>query len=113
MSVISAIRAYFSKTKQIRRSLQLLVSFIKPHKAISRDTLARWTIGILKLAGVNTNKYASHSTHGAMVTKARELYISVKCILENAGWKTAWSFAQHYNKRIEKLGGLAKPLLTH
>ena len=104
---------YLSKTKQIRKSCQLLVSYIKPRKAISRDTLARWTIGILKLAGVNTTKYASHSTRGAMLSKARQLGISVKRILVHAGWKTARSFAQHYNKRIEKLGGLAKRLLTH
>ena len=101
LCVVSAIRAYFSKTKEIR-SCQLLVSFIKSHKAISRDTLARWTIGILKFAGINTNKYASYSTRGAMVSKARQLGILVKCILAHAGWKTARSFAQHYNKRIAK-----------
>ena len=78
--LVSAIRAYLSKTKQIRRSHQLLVSYIKPHKEISRDALDRWTIGILKLAGVNTTKYASHSMHGAIVSKARQLGISVKRI---------------------------------
>ena len=90
--VVSAIRAYLSRTKQMRRSCQLLVSYIKPHKEISRDTLARWTISILKLAGVNTTKYASHSTCGVLVSKARQLEISVKCILTHAGWKTAHSF---------------------
>ena len=112
LCVVSVIRAYISKTKEIRRSGQLLVSFIKPHKAISRDTLARWTIGILKQTSI-TNKYASYSTHGTMVSKARQLGISVKRLLAHVGWKTARSFTQHYNKRIEKSGGLAKRLLTH
>ena len=108
MTIVSAIRTYLSKKKQIRRSRQLLVSYIKPHKEISRNTLARWTIGILKLAGVNTRKYTSHSTGGVMMSKARQLGVSVNHILAHAGWKTARSFAQNYNKRIEKSGGLAK-----
>ena len=71
LCVVSAIRVYLSRTKQIRRSCQLLVSYIQPHKEISRATLARWTTSILKLAGLNTTKYGSHTTHGAMVSKAR------------------------------------------
>ena len=83
------IRVYLSEMKQIRKSCQLLVSYMKPHKAISKDTLAGWKIGILKLAGVSTTKYVSHSTRGAMVSKARQLGISVKRILVHARWKTA------------------------
>ena len=71
-SIVSAIRACLSKTKEMWRLRQLLVSFIKPYKAISRDTLARWTIGIFKQADIDTMKYASHSTKGAMVSKARQ-----------------------------------------
>ena len=59
LGVVLAIR---TKTKEVRQTNQLLISFIKPHKAISRDTLARWTMAILKEVGIDTNKYVSHST---------------------------------------------------
>ena len=111
LCIVSAIKEYLFKTKELRNSRQLLVSFIKPHKGISRDTLARWTITVLKEAGIDTDRYASHSTRGAMASKAKLLGISVKRILAHAGWKTARSFARHYNKRLEKGDGVARRLL--
>ena len=99
-------------TRMLRASQQLLVSYIKLHKAITRYTLARWTIRVLKMAGINTDKYASHSTLGAMASKARLLGISVKKNLAHAGWKTAKSFAKHYNKRLEKPSRIADRLLS-
>ena len=78
LCVVSALRTYISLTRTLRASQQLLVSYIKPHKAITRNTLARWTIRMLKMVGVNTNKYASCSTHGEMASKARLLGIYEK-----------------------------------
>ena len=111
LCIVSAIREYVKKTSKLRKNSQLLISFIRPFGPISRDTLARWTIRVLKLAGVNTDKYASHSTRGAVATKARKLGLSVKSILKHAGWKTERSFARHYNKRIEKKDKVANKLL--
>jgi hypothetical protein len=102
LCVVRAIKAYIKLTKKIRKSNQLLISFIKPNGPISRDTLARWTIRVLTLAGVDTKRYSSHSTRGAVASSARALGVSVKTILSCAGWKTSVSFARHYNKRIER-----------
>ena len=105
-------KGLYLRDKDSSASRQLLVSFIKPHKAITRDTLARWSMRVLKLVGVNTDRYASHSTHGAMASKARLLGISVKKILAHAGWKTVKSFTKHYN-RLEKSNSVADLLLTN
>ena len=111
LCVVTTIRDYISKTACLRTSQKLLVSYIKPHAAISRDTLARWTLRILRLAGVNTQHYAPHSTRGAMVSKARQLGISVRKILVHAGWKTQKAFAKHYNKKVEKRSKIAETLI--
>ena len=113
LCVVSAIREYLNKTLELRTSKQLLISYIKPHGPISRDTLARWTLRTLKEAGVNTNDYAAHSTRGAMASKARLLGISVRNILVHAGWKTQRNFARHYNRRVEKRSKVAEKLLKH
>ena len=109
--VIRALRAYIWRTKDLRLSKQLLISFIRPHGPVSRDTLARWTVQTLKRAGINTDTYSAHSTRGAAASGAKALGVSVKAILKHAGWKTERAFAKHYNKRIEKKVGIARRLL--
>ena len=109
--VVRALKMYVRRTKALRLSEQLLVSFIRPHGPISRDTLARWTVQTLDRAGVNTNIYGAHSTRGAVASGAKALGISVKAILKHAGWKTERAFAKHYNKKIEKYDIVAKRLL--
>ena len=88
------------------------VTSFSPHKAISRDTQSRWTIQVVNRAGGNTDRHASHSTHGAKVSKSRQLGISIKKILTHAGWKMARSFTKHYSKRLEKFNVLPYRLLT-
>ena len=109
--VVRALKAYISRTKDIRVGKQLLVSFIRPHASISRDTLSRWTMLMLKKAGVDTTLYGPHSTRGAAASKAKLLGASVQSILKHAGWKTARSFALHYSKKVEKEDKVAKRLL--
>ena len=112
LCVVRAIRQYIKITKDIRKSSQLLISYIHPNGPISRDTLARWTVRLLGKAGVNTGKYASHSTRGAVASNARTLGVSVKTILACAGWKTSLSFAKHYNKKVESGASMADQLLN-
>lgn len=111
LCVVRAIRKYVVVTQKLRKSNQLLLSFIRPHGPISRDTLARWTIRVLAKAGVDTKKYSAHSTRGAVASNAKALGVSVKNILANAGWKTAVAFARHYNKKVERKDDMASKLL--
>ena len=64
-SVVRTIKSYLCKTKAIRiNNSQLLLSYIGPHEPISRVTLARWTINVLKWAGIDIEKYKADSTRG-------------------------------------------------
>ena len=53
------------------------------------------------MAGINTQKYKSHSTRGASVSAAKRLGVPVSLILKQASWKEALSFPRFYDKDIE------------
>ena len=71
---VRALKEYIKRTQSLRgRETQLLISFVRPHKAVSRDTLARWTLRVLELAGIDTARYKGHSTRGASASAANRL----------------------------------------
>ena len=113
LCVVRAIRTYVDRTKSRRKHNQLLLSYIKPYGPISRDSLSRWTLRVLDAAGIDTNRFAAHSTRGAVASNARALGVPINTILKNAGWKTSIAFAKHYNKRVERQGDMASTLLRH
>jgi len=67
--VIRSLSAYVERTKGLRKSTQLLVSFISPHKAISSQSVSRWLSRPLRLAGIELN-YTGHSSRGASTSAA-------------------------------------------
>ena len=63
LCIIAYLREYIKRTEGLRKEQsQLLISFNKPHKAISKDTIARWVKYTLKQSGINTEQFTSHST---------------------------------------------------
>ena len=103
LCVVRAVKEYLNRTKKVRKGeTQLLLSFVPPHKAISRDTLARWTLKTLALAGIDTTRYGSHSTRGAAASAAKRVGIPINLILKSAGWKNEHSFARFYDKNLDQ-----------
>ena len=103
LCVVRTIKRYLKCTEQVRGHAQLLLSFVRPHAPISRDTLARWTLRVLKEAEIDTDKYKSHSTRGAATSAARRLGVPLNLILKQASWKSADSFAKYYNKKLDEV----------
>ena len=111
--VVKAIKHYIKRTDKLRfkdkvksKNHQMLVSYVAPHKPIERDTLTKWTLGVLDLAGVNVLKYGrkkfgAHSTRGAVTSKAKGLGVPINMIMKKAAWRNASSFAKHYDRPIE------------
>ena len=103
LCVVRALKAYIKRTEELRKGEeQLLISYVPPHKAISRDTLARWTLRALSLAGIDVQKYKGHSTRGASTSAAKRLGASMNLILCQAGWRNVDSFAKFYNKELDQ-----------
>ena len=45
-----------------RRAITAIREFLKPHKAVAKDTVARCIKSILQKSGIDTAKFTSHST---------------------------------------------------
>ena len=103
LCVVRALKLYIEKTRDLRgKEQQLLVSFLAPHRAISRDTLARWTVKVLGMSGVDVGKYKSHSTRGASASAANRLGVPINLLMKHAGWRSVDSFAKYYNKSLDQ-----------
>ena len=86
LCVFEHLKEYLSRTRDLRNGQsQLLISYIKPHKAVSRSTSSRWTKQIMKSAGINVTMYTSHSTRYASTSSCEEKGFSITEIIKSAG----------------------------
>ena len=100
---VVTLECYLSRTRSIReeaRRSPLLLSFQKPHKAVTSATIARWVKEILSLAGVDTGSFGAHSTRAASVSAARVRGVTLKDIMETAGWRRTSTFETFYHKPL-------------
>lgn len=83
---------YIDKTKSLRgKSLQLFVSFHKPHKPVSRSTISRWLKRVLFESGIDISVFSAHSTRAAAASAARDDDMPIDDILRIGGWSNAKS----------------------
>lgn len=104
LCVITVLREYISRTSQLRGSeTQLFVSYNRPHKAISENTISRWLRTVLCRAGIDITVFSAHSVRAATTSKAKSLNVPVDHILKTGGWSEKCStFAIYYDKPIRK-----------
>lgn len=102
LCTVTVYNEYLFRTKNIRRNkTKLLLSYIKPHECVSRDTISRWIKEIMTRSKIDTGKYKAHSVRSASVSKAAST-IPVSQIIAKAGWTNASTFAKYYHKKIER-----------
>lgn len=112
LCVVRTLSRYLERTERVRRgNSQLLLSYIAPFGPISRATLARWTMNVLTLSGIDTKQYKGHSTRGAAASAARDMGVNLNAIMRNASWRDARSFAVHYHKDIVDRGRVQRAIL--
>ena len=102
LCVLTHLNIYLKKTKSLRGSSKLFVSYIKPHKAVSKDTLARWCKSLLAESGIDTNKYSTHSCRSAASSKAKRCGAPLATILDSAGLASERTFAAFYDKKLRR-----------
>ena len=101
LCIFKTIQAYLAKTKPLRgKHTQLLISYQKPHKPVSTDTIARWLKTVLEKAGIDTNIFHAHSTRAASTSAAKTAKLSVNTIMDAAGWTNALTFGKFYDKPV-------------
>ena len=90
---------------------KLFVSFIQPHKGVSRDTISRWAKFGLESAGIDTSQFTAHSIRAATSSKAKERDLPLDVILATTGWVSAATFQKFYHKPIIQQPTLADTVL--
>ena len=96
------LAAYISRTKALRGNgsndfvSKLFISYIKPHKPISTDTLSRWIKLVLASAGIDTSVFKTHSVRGAATSHAYAKSVPTAEISRAADWTNERTFRKYY-----------------
>lgn len=102
LCVYSTLSEYLNRTKDFRRENKcLFISFVKPFAPVTCSTISRWIRTVMASAGIDCDKYKAHSVRSASSSKAKLCNVPIDNILKVAGWSTAKTFAQFYNKDVE------------
>ena len=99
LCVYKTLDYYLKATENLRNSTRLLVSYIKPYRAVTSSTVGRWIKTMLGQAGVDTEQFSSHSIRCASTSKAIAS-VSTDVILATAGWTEESTFRKFYNKPV-------------
>ena len=100
---VNTLRTYVDKTRPLRgEETRLFISFIKPHKAVTSSTIARWLKMIIEQAGIDTSIFGAHSTRGASTSAAARAGITTEDILKAANWSSESVFQRFYHKIVDK-----------
>ena len=102
LCVVQHLQQYLTYTDTLRDDVKkLLITYSKPHKAVSPDCLSRWIKTTLFLAGVDTSKYSAHSKRSASTSAAGRNSVSIAITMKSTGWCQESTFAKFYNKPVE------------
>lgn len=105
LCVCVTLQHYLARTEELRRGFSqeddgLLLSYVRPHKSVTKDTIARWVKAMLRRSGVDTTKFTAGSVRSAAVSKAKAMSIPIASIMAKAGWTQESTFAKFYDKHI-------------
>lgn len=99
--VVKTMNEYIKRTEDIRGNYnQLFISFQKPHKPVSRDSISRWIKKVLLEAGIDTSMFKAHSTRAASSSAAKRDCVPIEEIMKSAGWSNSNTFHKFYDKII-------------
>lgn len=84
--VYFVLKEYLQRSARYRKDCDsLFISYIKPYKAVSRDTISRWLKTVMLRSGIDIKQFSSHSVRSASVSKASINTVAVEKILKVAG----------------------------
>ena len=101
LCVYNVMLEYLKRTELLRgNEEQLLISYQKPFKKVSRDTISRWIKRVMTMSGLYLDQFKAHSTRSASTSAAQRALVPMQDILDRAGWSSAQTFAAYYEKKI-------------
>lgn len=112
LCVVSHVAEYLKRTEPLRaQQSNLFISYQRPYKTVSADTISRWLKNILSEAGIDISKFGAHSTRSAPTSAAKSVNVPIDVIMNTAGWSQESSFAKFYHMPVENQGNFGNTLL--
>ena len=103
LCIVRLFKEYLLRTSTLREGhTQLLISFQKPYKPVSKDTISRWVKATLKASGIDTEQFTAHSCRSASASATKNAGLSLVEIMKTAGWSNCTTFGKFYDKNIIK-----------
>ena len=99
MCVGYAPKIYLSRTLHGSET-QLFINYVKPHRGVSKDTMARWIRAVMLEAGLDDGTFKPHSTRSAATSTAKQACVPIQDILKHAGWSSERTIDRFYNKPV-------------
>ena len=93
--------ALTNEARSISGETSLFLSHMKPHNAVSKDTIRRWLKEVLEKSNIDTSIFQGHSFRHASSSMAKKKGATITQILSRGGWSNAKTFLTHYNKPIQ------------
>ena len=100
---VTTITHYLEITKDLRITDQPIISYNKPHKAVTTTSIGRWFKFMLGKAGIDNESYSTYSTRSSSTSKVKIKGLSLSEISKAAGWKETSTFRHFYDKPIFKI----------
>ncbi|XP_024879664.1 uncharacterized protein LOC112459668 isoform X1 [Temnothorax curvispinosus] len=99
---VNTLQCYLKRTKELRKDItSLFISFKKPFKKASTQTLSRWVKDVLQESGIDTDIFSAHSTRHASTSAAKRKGINIDVIRKSAGWtERSATFTKFYDRPI-------------
>jgi hypothetical protein len=112
LCVFTVLKEYLLRTKTLRQNNEdaLLISYIKPFKPVSSNTISRWVKTVMIRAGIS-EMFGAHSARSAAVSKANLNGVPIQEIMKKAGWSNQSTFAKFYNKKVLQQGEFENKVL--
>ncbi|MPD03743.1 hypothetical protein E2C01_099393 [Portunus trituberculatus] len=78
LCVLKILKEYIKRTDELHTGPgnvdgKLLISYVKPHRSISKDTVAQWLKTMLAKCGIDTKRYTAGSVRPASASMAQTL----------------------------------------
>ena len=95
---VEVLDTYLKAKKENRKSeTKLLISFLRPHSAVTVKTISRCIKTSLKEAGIDTNTFQGHSIRSSSSSEAKLNGANITQILNTGGWSNNHTFGKFYH----------------
>jgi len=113
LSPVVALQHYVNVTSTLMMSNDLFIGITKPHNNVGSQTISRWLVTVLKLAGVDVIKIHAHSFRHSSTFKASGLGVNIDTIFKRVGWSMGSKmFAKFYKRPFEDIEEFANNVLS-